>query len=232
MRIAYIAPYQGPGLVKRRPIVLNRSLAGTMKIELIATLLQSISHEVHIISQGEVVEARYRLYPSFEEQEPFHPDIPVVYSSALPIRRLNGLWASIFTLQEFKRRHKACPYDVVIIYNMKTAQVSCANYAIRRLGLPVILEYEDDVFVGVEGKPEKRVGALGRANVYRQLLKEVSGCIAASPYLLSRLPSKVPGLIFHGVVADDIVSTNANGIINKRNWVLFSGTHIKSKGIE
>jgi hypothetical protein len=41
----------------------------------------------------------------------------------------------------FKARHSAAPFDLVIIYNLKGPQVVCANYAIRRLGLPVVLEY-------------------------------------------------------------------------------------------
>ena len=35
MRIAYVAPYQGPTLVNRRPIVRNRSMSNRVKIELI-----------------------------------------------------------------------------------------------------------------------------------------------------------------------------------------------------
>src|SRR3970040_754183 len=94
MRIAYVAPYHGPTLLRRRPIVRNRSLATATKIELIATLLHSSSHDVEIISQGAVIESACRFYPSFSETEPFHPDIPIYYASVLPLRRLNGLWSN------------------------------------------------------------------------------------------------------------------------------------------
>lgn len=56
MRIAYIAPYQGPTLLKRHPIIINLSLGAKAKVELIAELLQNRSHTVEILSQGEVVE--------------------------------------------------------------------------------------------------------------------------------------------------------------------------------
>lgn len=233
MRIAYIAPYQGPTLMERRPIVNNLSLAGTRKIELIAKLFQDMSCEVEIISQGEVNDAHWAFYSSFQEQQRFHPDIPVLYSSSLPIRYLNGLWASHCTLQKFKSRHKERPFDVAIVYNLKKAQIACAIYAIHHLDLPVILEYEDDTFVNVIGMPV--MGGL-RSNRricdYRKIFKAVSGCIAASPFLLSRLPSHLPGLILRGVVGEDILGMNREGKTEKQNWVLFSGTHTKSKGIE
>ena len=55
MRIAYVAPYQGPTLLKRRPIFRNLSLGARAKVELIADLLQKHSHTLEILSQGEVV---------------------------------------------------------------------------------------------------------------------------------------------------------------------------------
>src|SRR5437667_2549224 len=149
MRIAYVAPYQGPTLVNRRPIVRNRSMSNRIKIELIATLLRENSHDVEIISQGEVVEPAWRFYPSFSEPERFHADIPVYYGSVLPIRGLNGFWSNARTLHILKKRHKAKPYDLVIIFNLKGPQLACANYSTCHLGLPLILEYEDDRFVDV-----------------------------------------------------------------------------------
>jgi glycosyltransferase involved in cell wall biosynthesis len=231
MRIAYVAPYHGPGLLQRRPIIINRSLAGAMKIELIAELLRAATHEVEVISQGEVVQLELRYYPSFHEPQLFHPKIPVWYASALPVRFLNGAWSSIFTLREFKRRHEARPYDVVIIYNMKGAQLACARYALR-CGVPVILEYEDDVFVDVGGEAIKGFRSRGHSTGYTKALKTVSGCIAVSPHLLSQLPPGTPTLLLRGVVGDDIVRASHRAGAEKLNWVLFSGTHRKSKGVE
>src|SRR5215510_7754168 len=105
MRIAYIAPYQGPWLVKKRPCLQNLSLGGKVKIELIAELLVGNAHEVEILSQGEVIERSLTFYPPFSEQELFHPRIPVHYSSAFPVRFVNGLWSSLSTLRMFKARH-------------------------------------------------------------------------------------------------------------------------------
>ena len=84
MRIAYIAPYHGPCLLKRRPIGLNRSIANSIKLELIAGLPRASGHEVEVLSQGEVVEARCRFYGSFSEPMPSHPISPSIMRRPSP----------------------------------------------------------------------------------------------------------------------------------------------------
>ena len=232
MRIAYIANYQGPGLLQKRPIVGNLSLAANVKMELIAELLQRRGHRVEILSQGEVIKLQCKFYPSFREAQLFDPNIPIFYSSALPIRFLNGLWSSRFTLRRFRARHQAFPYDVVIIYNMKTAQIACANYAIRRLGLPVILQYEDDVFVSIGGETENDLRSRRHYNAYRGLMKTVSGGIAVSPHLLSQLPSDIPNLLLRGVVDEDILSAGRQTLTDRKDRVVYCGTHFRSKGLD
>lgn len=231
MRIAYIAPYQGPSLLKSRPIVRNLSLAGSVKMELIAGLLNAQKHYVEIISQGEVVELQCKLYPSFRESEPFHPDIPIFYASALPIRFLNGLWSSRRMLNLFKLRHQRSPYDLVIIYNLKLPQIACADYAMRRLGLPVVFEYEDDAFLDIAGKEESKARTPFGGDISK-LLSIVTGCLAVSPHLLSQLPAAIPKLLLRGAVGHDLMQSSEQMSIVKKNWVLFSGTHYRSKGIK
>src|ERR1700733_7081015 len=175
MRIAYITTYQGPTLLKRRPTVRNRSMSNRIKIELIAALLHDCAHEVEVISQGEVIENGCTFYPSFSEPERFHPHIPIYYGSVLPIRRLNGLWSSARTVHIFKERHRTKPFDFVIIFNLKDQQIACANYAIHHLGVPVILEYEDDKFVNVQGEVDDGFATRRSANAARRLLTSVSG---------------------------------------------------------
>jgi len=233
MRIAYIAPYQGPTLLARRPVVRNRSMSNRVKIELIASLLRSSSHEVEVISQGEVVDTGWTFYPALVEQERFHPDIPIFYGSVLPVRRVNGLWSNAQTLRVLKERHRARPYDLVIIFNLKGPQLACANYAIQRLKLPVILEYEDDRFVDVQGKKDAELGLAMRRDMRAsaRLLREVSGCVAVSPHLMSQLPPGIPTLLLRGVAGDDIVTASQGARERKKNIVLFSGTHIESNGV-
>jgi glycosyltransferase involved in cell wall biosynthesis len=231
MRIAYITPYQGPSLVKQRPAVKNLSMSNKVKIELIAEALLARGHNVEVISHGEVVENKCKFYPAFSEAEPFHPEIPVHYASALPVRRVNGFWSCWQTLHLFKARHQASPFDLVIIFNLKPQLIACANHAMRRLRLPVILEYDDDVFVNVVGEAVTGVREKRHHRACTRVLKTVSGGIAVSPFLLSRVPAETPKLVLRGVVGGDILEAGSQPNGYKRNQVLFSGTHIESNGI-
>jgi glycosyltransferase involved in cell wall biosynthesis len=232
MRIAYIAPYQGPAVVKRRPIVRNLSLAGQVKIRLIAELLRQKSHNVEVISQGEVIEHQLKYYPGFCESDPFNAKIRVYYSSALPVKFLNGLWSSLSALQIFKARHRISPFDIVLIYNLKIPQVICANYAIHRLRLPVVLEYEDGALVDRTGKPNHGLRSRFYRYTVKKLLNCISGCIAVSPLLLSQTRSSIPKLLLRGVIGDEIVNASKQENSPRKNRIVFSGTHYRTVGLE
>jgi glycosyltransferase involved in cell wall biosynthesis len=232
MRIAYITPYQGSTLVQKRPTIRNRSVSNRIKIELIARLLYAAGHEVEVISHGEVSEQGLRFYPGFWETELFHPRVPVYYVSSLPIRRINGFWAGVQAVRAFKKQHRERPFDLVIIFNLKSPQISCATYAVKHLGLPVILEYEDDVFVSVSG--EETDGWLSKyhRSTYARILSSISGCMAVSPHLLSQLPLYIPTLLLRGVVGDDVLKASEGMKAKKRNWAVFSGTHVEPNGVK
>lgn len=232
MRIAYIAHYQGTGLVQRRPSLHNLSLAIKVKIELIAEMLLKRSHEVEILSQGEVDRYEFKFYPYFEETERFHPNVPIYYASAVPVRFFNGLWSRNRLTQLLKKRHKVAPFDLMIIHNMKRAHLACADYAMNRLRLPVVLEYEDDSFVDPAGREAKGWVAAYHRRECREALKKMSGCMAVSPYLLSQLPAAAPKLLLRGVVSQAIVQSNHQPKSSRKNWVVFSGTHEATQGLE
>jgi len=229
MRIAYIVFYQGASLLKSRPFMRNLSLGCKIKVELIAELLRRSPHEVEIISQGEVDRHEFRFYPALEEGQRFHPSIPIYYASALPIRFINGFWSSNRTLQLFKARHAASPFDLVIIQTMKRPQLACAAYA-KRLGLPVILQYEDDSFLDVAGQPSNGLIQRYHRHVCRGALKEMSGCMAVSPYLLSQFPDSIPKLLLRGVVSEAIINSDSKPRSARKNWAVFSGTHEGTQG--
>jgi glycosyltransferase involved in cell wall biosynthesis len=231
MRIAYVTPYQGSTLIKRRPIVANRSLSTCIKIELIAQLLHAKGHDVEVFSYGEVERHEFNYYPAFLEPEPFHPHIPVHYISALPIRRFYGFWARLQMRRLLNRRHRVSPFDVVIVYNFKPPQLASASYAVRH-GIPVILEYEDDAFRRVAWEFETPLLRHYHHHTYRRLLATTSGCIAVSPHLLSQVPSGVPTLLLRGVVGDDLLDARDRLRQRKKDIVLFSGTHNSWNGAE
>jgi glycosyltransferase involved in cell wall biosynthesis len=230
MRIAYVANYQGPTLVARRPVVRNLSMSNRVKMELIATLLHQQSHDVEIISPGEPGEARLKLFEAFRETDQFDPAVRVEYASALPVRRVTAAWSSLSTLQLLRRRNNDKPFDLVIIFNMRWPQVAVATYAMRTLRIPVVLEYEDDTFISVHEERWSPLNGAYRSACLR-LLSNVNGCIGVSPYLLSQLPPTIPQLLLRGVVGPDIVEAEGRSRGQKKNWVLFAGTHIESNGV-
>jgi glycosyltransferase involved in cell wall biosynthesis len=207
-------------------------LAANLKIELISEFLQRGMHNVEILSQGEVVEHRFKFYSAFCETSSSQTKIPVFYSSAIPIKFFNGFWSSLRTLSLFKQRHRASPYDLVIVYNLKHPQVVCGDYAINRLGLPVVLEYEDDAFVDLGGNSDRGFRSRLFQNSAKQLMNSLSGCLGVSPYLLSQVPSSVPKLLLRGVVSEDILRARKQPLSSRRNWVVYSGTHTRGKGLE
>lgn len=232
MRIAYLAPYQGTELLWRRPTLANLALAANLKIELVAELLVKAGFQVEIISQGEVVERRAKFYRGFDEAEPFHSQIPVHYAAALPIRFLNGLTSAVWTVLVLLRRQLASKFDVVIVYNLKPAQLLTALVARFLLRLPVILEHEDDVFVEVSGRANAGIRVGLHRKLSRLVLRNISGSIGASPHLLSRAPREVPSLLLRGVVSEAIIARCNGGTGKRENWAVYSGTLFRSKGLE
>jgi glycosyltransferase involved in cell wall biosynthesis len=230
MRIAYVANYQGPTLIARRPVVRNLSMSNRVKMELLSTLLRRQSHEVVLISPGEPGEYRFRLYSSFRDSNHFDPQIPVEYASALPVKRVAAAWSSLSTLRLLRKWHTEKPFDLLVIFNMNWPQLTAAAYAIRTLRVPVVLEYEDDAFTSVH---DVRLGPFSGAHraACERIMKKVSGCVAVSPYLASQLPANIPKLLLRGVVGPDIIQAEQTSRGKKQNWVVFAGTHIESNGV-
>jgi len=238
MRVAYVANYQGPSLVSRRPCLHNFSLAARVKIQLLAELLVQASHDVELISQGQLEPQigwdpkRLRIYPSYEEPQPFRPEIPVRYASAISVRFLTGFWESLQTQSLLRERHLHKPFDIVLLYNLQRAQLGAARCAIHELGLPVVLQYEDDAFVDVHGKPARGLAMAAHHRACRDLLSRVSGATGVTPYLLSQVTAKVPTLLLRGVVSREIQRLVEQPVEPRQNRVVFSGTHEGTQGLE
>jgi hypothetical protein len=230
LRIAYVAPYFGPTVLKERAIQ-GASTSNRIKIELICRLLRADSHEIDVISPAEVIDYRFKYYKGFREPEPFDPEVPVFYASSLPVRRVNGFWSSYSTLRVMKERHRIAPYDVVILFNVKQTHVPAGRYAFQQLKLPLILEYEDDAFVDVTGVPHKGLIAAYDRSCYREIINNVSGCMGVSQHLLSQAPADVPKFLFRGLIGEDIATAGQRATSDRQNLVLFSGSHVPSNGI-
>lgn len=232
MRIAYVVHYQSPGFTRQRPCLHNLSLGCRVKVELIAASLKASGHDVEILSQGEVDQNQFKYYPFYREEQPFDPDIPILYASALPVKYITGVWSANSTLRLLKARNKIAPFDVVIIQTLKTAQIACTYFAKNHLKIPVILQYEDDSFSDVVGKAQPGLKAKYHRYQYRKVLRELCGCVAVSPYLLSQLPAGIPKLLLRGVVNRYISDPQTLQNVPRKNRAVFSGTHEGAQGLD
>jgi glycosyltransferase involved in cell wall biosynthesis len=238
MRIAYIANYQGQALVLKRPCLHNFSLAARVKIQLMAELLTQKSHEVEVISQGQLEPQvgrdrfRARYFSGFVDPDPINSTIPVHYVSTLSFRYVTGFWESIQAQRLLDERHRAKNFDLILIYNLQRAQIGCALHASRRLGLPVVLQYEDDSFVDIHGHVKYGFTADRYRASCREVLKLISGGTAVSPYLLSQMPVNIPKVLLRGIVSAEIQELARKNQSDRKNWVVFSGTHEGTQGLE
>ena len=56
--------------------------------------------------------------------------------------------------------------------------------------------------------------------------------MAVSPHLLAQLPAATPKLLLRGVVNEAVANSNQLAAPARKNWVVFSGTHEWSQGLE
>jgi glycosyltransferase involved in cell wall biosynthesis len=203
-----------------------------MKIAVIVESLRTGGHVLDLLSEGEVDAFRCHYYPGFSEVDDACGGIVIQYASALPLRMLGGLWSSFRMLRLVIAGHRRAPYQAVIVYNLKQSHVSCIRYASRTLGVPVILQYEDDAFVNIAGQRSRGLLSRRRDRGCHDAMRRVTAGIAVSPRLQSQFRKTVPTLLLRGVVAQDIIRCGNRPESEKRNWVLFSGGHSASKGVQ
>jgi glycosyltransferase involved in cell wall biosynthesis len=114
---------------------------------------------------------------------------------------------------------------------MQRAQIGCAHFARTHLKLPVILEYEDDAFVNVHGRAGVGIRSRYHRQACRNVLNLLSGGTGVSPYLLEQMPRNIPKLLLRGVVSNQILKLSEEPGLQKKNWVVFSGTHEGTQGL-
>lgn len=226
MKIAYIAGYQGPELIKKRTVIKNRALAGTRKIGMVITALSKAGHDVTVLSHGIDANNNFRYSKSFSEE--IENNVFITYASSFGCKGLNVLFAlsSLFFL--FKKVHKNNKIDIVILYNLALPEVFVGIYA-NFLKIPIILEYEDSAFVSRYGKVDLK--SFFRRTYLSFVINKLSGCFAPSPELLSEIGSNNSYLL-RGVVGNSLLEKINNSAIKKENIVLFAGSHNKSKGLD
>jgi glycosyltransferase involved in cell wall biosynthesis len=143
MRILYVANFQGPAAIARRPFRRNRALGASTKIEALASILGRLGNEVTILTPAVRAERSGRWFGSEAESLPGAAPgtCRVEYLSAWDLPVLNLLVAEAGMKGWLRRRP---PWDLALVYNLDAMQMAAAEMLSSR-GTPVVFEYEDDV---------------------------------------------------------------------------------------
>ncbi len=231
MRIAYIANYQGPDLIDRRGIHRNLALAGSQKIQTVASLLADTGHDVTILSPGIVAERKGHWHAGFASKLAPTGSSTVRYAAALDAPVVSQVVAMATLWMAFVNEQTRHPFDLVILYNFGLAEGIVADRAISRFGIPLLIEYEDDTDVMPDGRRtwKNRVWNWIR----NRLASRAHGVFAPSPELLAQfeVPNK---LLVRGILGQDLreaLATRTSGRDSPLR-VLFAGTIQPSKGID
>jgi glycosyltransferase involved in cell wall biosynthesis len=230
MHVAYIAGYQGPALLRQRTMQTNRALAGSQKIETLARLLARAGHEVTLLANGYCVERQGRRFPALIEELPAEPaPITVHYPPGADAPPANA-WLAIAGLRRLIAEHHARrPFDLAVVYNIATVHAPAMFQFGWRLGVPLVLEYEDNALVDRAGRTSWR--ARHRRWLKNVLDRRIRGCFAPSPELLAQYP-RCPTYLLRGIIADDLLAACAARLDPAERIAIFAGSLSESKGVD
>jgi glycosyltransferase involved in cell wall biosynthesis len=229
MNIAYLANFQGADLISRRRVLRNRALAGSQKIATLADLLTRCGCTVHVFSLGAVAERSLKLYPGFVGKIPGPNNVPVSYHLEWDVPLLGRMVGVIDLVRSVRRFNREKKVDAVLLYNCGLPEAVAARALSSAAQVPIVLEYEDDVFRGPDGRRTWRqfIQSLGMLLIKRAL----KGVVAVSPELENQIRLS-NSYVLRGVLSDDIGSVQPLPNATKAVSFLFAGSIQASKGVE
>jgi glycosyltransferase involved in cell wall biosynthesis len=229
MNIAYLANYQGEDLIRQRRLLRNRALAGSQKIATLSQLLVQAGCRVKVFSLGAVAERTGRFHRGFWSRPSQAGEVSVLYLAdwdVLIAGRIVGTIGMIWALLKEQRRDQI---DVVFLYNCGLPEAIAACVLAKVARVPVVLEYEDDVNQGADGRRSWRqychtVGLLA-------VQRAVRGVVAVSQQLLSQV-NQSNGYVLPGVLSVDLGSIRDAGDLEDGGLrFLYAGSIQASKGV-
>ena len=230
MRIAYIANFQGPGLIADRRIRRNAAFAGSQKIRTIAEVLESLGHDVVIFSAGAPAERTCRYYPPRSETIPGCSRGIVEYPAAIDFPVLSDVVAAHGLRTLIKREAEKHKFDLIVVYNSWFPEVLAAKAIFRTCGIPLLLEYEDGVSRDGSGRRTWKGRVMERGLAW--LAPNINGLIGVSPGLLAQVncPHK---LLLRGVLGHDleVLRTQGTAKAGAIRRVLYTGSISQAKGV-
>lgn len=230
LNIAYLANFQGEDLVSRRRLVRSRALAGSQKIAMLSNTLAKAGCKVKVLSLGAVAERSLKFHPMFKSWIPGPSFVPVLYQADWDVPILGRMWGMVGLLISLLKENRTDPVDVILLYNCGLPEVIAARMLSVVAGVPVVLEYEDDVSHGPDGRRSWRqyCHSLG----LRIIRRSIHGVVAASPELRAQF-DLANGYVLHGVVGEDLAAVRpVSDRDSRRLRFLFAGSLQASKGVE
>lgn len=229
MNIAYLANYQGEDLIRQRRLLRNRALAGSQKIATLSQLLVQAGCRVKVFSLGAVAERTGSFHRGFWSRLSKAEEVSVFYLAdwdVLLVGRILGTIGMICALLRERRRNRV---DLVLLYNCGLPEAIAACVLAKATGVPVVLEYEDDVHQGSDGRRSWRQYAhtLG----FRAVQRALRGVVAVSQELLAQV--KQPnGYVLPGVLSRDMRSIREPCDVEECGLrFLYAGSIQASKGV-
>jgi glycosyltransferase involved in cell wall biosynthesis len=200
-KVVYLANFQGEDLVARRGLVQNLALAGSQKIATLSRLLAGGGWRVTILSLGAVAERTGRFHRGFWSRLAQAPEIPVRYLADWDVLMAGRIVGTIAMMRALLSEQRKTHIDVLFLYNCGLPEAIAACVLASVAHVPVVLDYEDDVHQGADGRRSWRqhCHTLGLLTVQRS----VRGVVAVSQELLSQL-NQSNGYVLPGVLSDDL----------------------------
>ena len=239
MHIAYVVHFAGPQVIEGRFGGRDPNPGATQKVKLICRALLKGGHRVTILSPNAVSHSG-KYYPAGSERLTFtEGEVGVLYAPLLDIRGLHRLPAGLWLSRLFRREHRRSRFGGVLVYNIGSTTLLAAREG-RRVGLPVILEYEDDALAINPGRESSWLSSAvhyaQRSTVERLTLARMNrlihGALVVCPELARQLRTKNV-IVVPGLLGDDIVAASQlppPKFDGRRARVVYAGALTYDKG--
>lgn len=230
VKILYLANFQGDAVVSRRRLTRNRALAGSQKIAMLSNILAKQGCRISVLSLGAVAERSLKYHSMFSSVIPGASAVPVLYQADWDVPVVGRILGTLGLLRSMFREKRAAPIDVVLLYNCGLPEAIAARILSAVAGVPVVLEYEDDVSNGPDGR--RRWRQISHSLGLRIIRSAVRGVVAASPELRAQF-DLANGYVLRGIVGSDLATLQPVADCDTEPLrFLFAGSLQASKGVD
>lgn len=209
MNVLYIAPFASAQYLEKHGETEGFGLAGSIKIEMIATNLLRLGHRVLILSSFISSRSKFAFAQEVWETIPSAPGkIQVCYPAHVRLRPFGGALNCVLAPRVLGRVLRRFEADCAIIYNSYVFEARCAGSLSRKFGTPFLMEIEDLPLTRRRGilniKP--RLDEL----CWRRTIRLASGFTAINAAVAKKLPVDAPHFLLPGIIDKRLIALSEN----------------------